>query len=406
VLSATLHAQTYNPKEIRFDGAKAYSNADLLAISGLKPGRAVSVEDIRAALQHLADTGLFADTRYAVNSQALTLTLTPIDARKTLPLHYSNFVWWTPDQLTAMLHERVPLFLGTVPLDGNLIDSVKHALIAILAEKGITASVDSMSSSVGGAAIAVTITSPEIKVGDIRFDGAAPAGAEEMTKVRAKVSGEDFDEIASPKALVNETEQIYRDDGYLDVVATSSAHAAPRAEGSRFLIDLVETVHGDELYRVSSAEVRAAAPVSAGDLQKLVQIKTGAAAAAYDLRTAESRLASPYRRLGYLDAEARVDAAKDPAAHRIGYTFILVPGEQYHVASVQTSGFTPEQQAEFEKSFHVAPNATLGEEFSMQIGMLNQRRAFNGLRLQPRMDVDRKQHTVAITLSTARAPVH
>src|SRR6202012_328176 len=114
-LSATLHAQSYSPKEIRFEGAKAYAPADLLATAGLKQGAAVSVKEIEAAMQRLADTGLFSDPRYAVNSQALTLTLTPIDPKQTLPVRYVNFVWWQPGELTSLVHARVPLFHGTVP---------------------------------------------------------------------------------------------------------------------------------------------------------------------------------------------------------------------------------------------------------------------------------------------------
>jgi outer membrane protein assembly factor BamA len=305
------------------------------------------------------------------------------------------------------VHARVPLFQGTVPINGGLLDSVKQALTALLADKGITANVDSMSSTTGGGAIAVTITSPEIKVGEIHFDSASSSTAAELTKVRAKVSGEDFDEASTRKALINETEQIYRDDGYLDIAVDPGEHGAPRADGaSRFLIDLSATIHGDELYHVAGAEIHAAAPVSGGDQQKLLLIKAGDPASAYELRTAESRLAQAYRRYGYLDADAHLDTAKDSATHRIGYTFTMVPGQQYHVSSVRPAGFSPEQQAEFERSFHPAPDAPFDEAFFMQIGRLNQGRAFNGVRIQPSIAANREQHTVAVTLAIARVPAH
>jgi len=406
-LSATLHAQSYTPKEIRIEGAKTYAPADILATAGLKQGAAVSVKEIEAAMQRLADTGLFSDARYAANSQTLTLTLTPIDGKQTLPARYANFVWWRTEELTPLVHARVPLFNGTLPLNGGLTDSVKQALVALLAEKGITASVDAMSSRVGGPATALTISSPEIKVGEVRLDGASAAGAAEIAKVRAKLSGEDFDEVSTRAALINESEQIYRDDGYLDIAIDPGPHSAPRADGpSRFLIDLSATVRGDELYHVASAEIHAVPPVSSGDLQKLLQIKAGDPASAYELRTAEARVTSVYRTHGYLHADVHLDAAKDQAAHRIGYTLTPVPGDLYHVASVQTSGFTPDQQAEFERTFRVETNAIFDSNFLMHIGMLNQQRAFGGTRIQPRIAEDRNQHTVAVTLITVHAPAH
>jgi outer membrane protein assembly factor BamA len=402
-----LHAQSYSPKEIRFEGANMYASADLLATAGLKSGGTVSVKDIEAAMQRLADTGLFSDTRYAVNSQALTLTLTPIDAKQVVAIRYANFMWWRPEELTPLVHARVPLFQGKVPLNGNLIDSVKQALVSLLAEKGIAAKVDSMSSTVGGAAIAITISDPQIKVGEVRLNGASPAESAELAKIRGVLSGDDFDEFATLRALVNETKQVYQDEGYLDIAVDSVAHAAPRADGaSHFLVDLSATIHGDELFHVASAEIHGAAPVSTGDLQKLLQIKGGDPAAVYDLRSAELRLSHAYRRYGYLDADAHVDTAKDPVAHKVSYEITMVSGEQYHVAAVQPSGFRPDQQAEFEKSFHPAPNAVYDEAFMTQIVALQQRHAFGGVRIAPRIVADRKQHTVVITLTTAASPAH
>jgi hypothetical protein len=73
---------------------------------------------------------------------------------------------------------------------------------------------------------------------------------------------------------------------------------------------------------------------------------------------------------------------------------------------VQPSGFTPQQQAEFEHSFHVAPNAIFDDAFFMQIATLNRSRAFDGTRLRVQSAEDRKQHTVAITLTPVHAPTH
>jgi outer membrane protein assembly factor BamA len=371
----------------------------------------MTTKDIEAAMQRLADTGLFANTRYAVDSRALTLTLTPIDAKQTLPLRYANLVWWKSDELTPLVHARVPLFQGTVPLNGGLLDSVKQALTALLAQKSITASLDSMSSTdvPGGPVTAITlsISSPEIKIGEVHFDGASPSAAPELAKVREKISGDDFDEASTPKAIVNDTEDVYRDDGYLDIVVDPPSHAAPRADGpTRFLVDLSTNVHGGELYHVSSAEVRPAPPISAGDLKKLLQIKAGDPASLFELRTAQNRLVSPYHHAGYLEADAHLDTAKDSTAHKIGYTFTMVPGELYHVVSVQSSGFTPQQQAEFEHSFHVASNAVFDDAVFMQVASLNRSRAFDGTRIQLSSMQDRKQHTVALTLKTVHAPTH
>ena len=62
-----------------------------------------------------------------------------------------------------------------------------------------------------------------------------------------------------------------------------------------------------------------------------------------------------------MDAKISVDVTKDPVAHVVAYSFTVTPGEQYHVASVSTSGLTAAQDAEVkEDRFHPAPNAVFG----------------------------------------------
>ena len=80
---------------------------------------------IEAALQRIADTGLFADVGYTVNSDALVIKLTPSASSQLQPAHFSNFVWWQPAELESLLEASVPGYHGQLPLAGTLTDQVK-----------------------------------------------------------------------------------------------------------------------------------------------------------------------------------------------------------------------------------------------------------------------------------------
>ena len=60
VVSAAANAQ-YTIKKIVFDGQNLYSQSDLEAASGLKPGQTLNNEALQAAAQRLVDTGAFDD---------------------------------------------------------------------------------------------------------------------------------------------------------------------------------------------------------------------------------------------------------------------------------------------------------------------------------------------------------
>src|SRR5262249_5531343 len=115
-------AQTYNPKAIRFvstDPAQHLDTEELLRISGLQQGTPLSKDDIQGALQTLGDSGAFEDLSYTVTDAALTIKLTPSAGGQALPVRFVNFVWWDHEELTRLLEAKVPLFHGTLPLQGN-----------------------------------------------------------------------------------------------------------------------------------------------------------------------------------------------------------------------------------------------------------------------------------------------
>ena len=298
LVSGSLLAQTYSPKVIHFDGVKSYAQGDLLAVAQLKAGSPLTTADIDAGLQRLADTGLFAESKYTVSPAELKISLVPIAASATLPVRYGNFVWWGPGELTPLVHARVPLFNGVLPLNGTLQDDVKKALQALLAEKGIASASVEMRSSTdtpGGpiTALTYTVLDPQIRIGTIHFDGASPEAAPQLAKLQVKLAEDDYDEVETPNAVINDTEQIYRDDGFLDIAVSTPVRSAPRkVDSGRWVVDLAASVKGGELYRVADVVVHAAPPVSADELGRVLTVKAGSPASAGEFRSARPQLQS------------------------------------------------------------------------------------------------------------------
>ncbi len=58
-------AQTRILRQISFTGAPAYSQAELLAFTGLKPGSSATQQQVEDAAQRLGDTGLFEEVNFS-----------------------------------------------------------------------------------------------------------------------------------------------------------------------------------------------------------------------------------------------------------------------------------------------------------------------------------------------------
>lgn len=400
-------AQSYAAKEVRFDGDAPYRKADLLTVAGLRDHGPFTKAELDAAVQRLADTGLFNGTSYKVDETALVITLAPMESAKMLPVQFSNFVWWTPQELESGLRVQVPLYAGRVPLNGDMLERLEKALVAMMEKKGIAgAKVDQVTDSagIGGPITATTLglTTPEVRVGTIRLAG-SEATAAELERVQALLGGQEYDERSTRKALVQTAAGMYRDDGYLDATVTWGGHGEPKLVGmARYDVDLNGTLTGDALYHVSEVAAKAVAPLSQAEVDKVLQIRKGDVVFANAVRLTQNRLTNEYENRGYLDAKVTVDVRKDTAAHTAACSVTMEPGEVYRVASVATEGFSADQQKEFEHSFHVKAGDVAGLELRRAVFELNRGKAFQGSKLFLSRRRSQAQHTVALTISTKK----
>src|SRR5579872_6571532 len=62
---------------IRFQGATQYSQEEMLAASGFKPGAHLTPSAVRTAAKQLNDTGLFSVVKFSNDSKGLLFSLTP-----------------------------------------------------------------------------------------------------------------------------------------------------------------------------------------------------------------------------------------------------------------------------------------------------------------------------------------
>lgn len=410
-LPLAVAAQTYNPKSIRFvstDPSQHLDPAELLRISGLQQGVPLTKDDIDAALQKLGDSGAFADLSYTVNDTALTIKLTPAPSGQLLPVRFVNFVWWQPEDLLKILEERIPLFHSKLPLQGNQTGEVEDALVALLQEKGIpdvrvTALPSSDSSGEPMNAVALSISSPEILVGQVHFDGSVPTVAEKLTTFAHALADRPFD-LREVNASIHESVQaIFEDAGYLDAINDPLVFAPPRKDLGGYVVDVQVPLHPGPLYRIASIAIHPEPPLSDSDLRTVLRFKTGDPASAAGVRDAVSVLARVYGDRGFLLARASASLDKKISNHTVDYSFTFSPGEQFHFASLDASALPTELQQELSGLWHVAPGAVVDKDF-----LVNLRDALQ--KLHTRMGVfvaaqrDPASHTVIIILQLRKIP--
>jgi outer membrane protein assembly factor BamA len=401
-LAAT--AQTYTPKTIRIDAPPSVDAPEALRVAALPISAPLTKQQIETALQRLADTGLFSDVGYTVDSAALIIKLTPSATGQLLPARFANFVWWQPAELESLLEAKVPAYHGKLPVAGNLTDHVRAALVSLLYDKGIDATVDSMEATdqPGGPIVAttLTITNPPILVGDLHLQNALPTLQPQLTKFQQRLHGQDFDIATTTKTVQASVNDIYMNAGYLAVDTTAPTYSAPHKDMLSYAVDLTSTITPGDIYHVTNLTIHAQPPVSQPDLETAANIHPGDPASPAAQRLARAEMQKAYADQGFLDAKVLFTLHADNQAHTVTYVANIDPGPVYHYASIDASALPYDQQAAFTRLFTVAPGALADARLNNAI-----QTALQSLHLGYPVSLsyapDRATHTVKIALTTA-----
>ncbi|WP_353062879.1 POTRA domain-containing protein [Tunturibacter psychrotolerans] len=355
----TLSAQTFIIPPIAFEGAPAYSQADLLKVTGLTPGATSTQDGLQAGAQHLGDTGLFSDINFASNEKGLVFTLKPMPDSNLLPATFTNFVWWSPAELTAALKARVPLYIGVVPTTGDFKDSIISALKAMVAEKGVTANVVAIGVSAQPGAtptsIAFAIDSPQVRVHTITVVHASPTMQPRLDPVIKNQTDQPFDTNTTRTTITNALTSAYHDAGYLDMAVLNLTQTPPQVTPSGIDVAFTATLKEGQPYQLFQLNWPGSDIISTADFNKQAKMKPGDMASDAALNQSLSIITAAYIAKGFQDAKVKAPATFDHLSHHVSYTITVDPGPQYHIHTVKALGLSAEQQKQFDSAWHMNP---------------------------------------------------
>jgi outer membrane protein assembly factor BamA len=408
LISIFVSAQTYTPATIRFEAENGQDSAQLLQLTGWKSGVPLTKQEIEAGLQKLADTGSFTDISYTVNPTALIVKLVSASGQQ-LPVRFTNFAWWSPDDLMRQVEARVPLFQGELSLTGSLTDQVEAALTAIAHEKGISITVsagkDSNPFGKNQHSIALSIEHPAIAFGNLRLADVSPSFGPTTADFKHGLAGQDFDLLLTAGTIQQDATDIYRNAGYLDAVVDAPVYSPPRLVADGYAVDASAEVHPGDRYHVSSIKIGAAPPLSENDLREVSELKPGDPASPMGILITGEKFARLYQSRGYLDASPQVATTLDNVAHTTSYAISMTPGEIYHLVAVDTSAAPVELQNAVAHDSHLTPGTVADAHVQVDIrDILRKLNMTRSIVISQRQD--HNAHTLTIVLRPAGSPTH
>jgi outer membrane protein insertion porin family len=362
-LAATPALAQYTVAKIVFDGRMPYSQADLEAASGLKPGDHLTKDTMQQAAQRLIDTGAFGDLQVTLDGPVKAISVVfkvkPVDESRTLIVGFENLIWWQHEELIAEVHRRVPLFNGSLPEAGSLQQAVQDALQQMLTEKQIAATLSAkIYDAVPGSparTIEYRIESPDIQLHSIKLEGISQDQMSEISKIMLSLEGSHYNEGLNGSSITDRILGVYRNAGFLD----SSIHHTNRTitipAPGRIDVDLSAAIEPGKLYHVSKIDWAGSPLLSSKDFRDASKLRPGDTASQQALHASLALIDTAYRRQGYMDVTVDVVPQLDTTAHLVAYTVAVVSGEQYHFHEVQLVGIAPDSRKTFDAAWKLQP---------------------------------------------------
>jgi outer membrane protein assembly factor BamA len=352
---------------IRFLGAPQYSQEELLAAAGLKPGAHLTASEVKAHARQLNDTGLFAVVKFSNDSKGLLFTLTP--ASQLFPIHLDNLPIKPGKELDDRLHAQFPLYHGLVPTSGSTVDGICQTFEEILAAQGVKATVKAtLTSGLGPQKITAmnfSITSPAVRIGPIQLEGVSAAMQTKVNTLVASQTGNDFDTENSMPGLQHAFEDLYQDQGYAAVQVEVTQGEPPIVSGQisdqAVQIPYTVTIKEGGVYKLGSINYPADALVPRAEVQKVLAKYQAHSGRPLDLFLLAVRDA--YHARGYLDCSVTQHPSFNEATHIVNYSVDIDPGPVYRMGAVQFDGATSPMAAKLARLWKMAPGEIFDESY-------------------------------------------
>lgn len=392
---------------IQVKGNRRYTPAEVSRLSGLEIGKAASADDLTAAANRLAATGLFNSVKYsyATGAGQMTVTFDVEEAAWTIPVLFDNLIGSTDAELTAALRERVPSFDGTAPINVGAADFIAGALQAILESKHLPGHVTYMAHSDmrgakapgGSLRYVFVVKDPAPKVCAFHVSGAAAIPEKDLLAPLAGALAGDYSRLFVSSASAGTLLDMYHAKGHWRAAFAPPVAALGECDGVAVTLNVSEGA----AYAWDRAEWTGNAALTAEVLSKTLGMKAGAVADGTRIEAGIRDVRKAYGHIGYLDETAAYTVRLDDQARRAVFAFAVDEGGQYRMGTLTFPNLREADAAALAKKWTLKAGDVYDETYeteyvSMELAPL---KTANGLRAGLERQADPATHVVNLRVA-------
>lgn len=381
LLGAQTPAQRYPIESIRVTGAKLYSEAAIVAASGLKPGDPLEEKRIDAANEKLLATGAFTNVSYryqpAPSQKGYVLTFDIAELAQVFDYRIERLDV-DEARLRAYLKQREPLFDKRIPGTDNVLARFRAAIADYLRSQSKPAEVAGrVAVDNGDTFVMFSPTGQLPAVATVRFTGNKVLTATQLQNAIHPVAvGSQFREPRFRELLEIGIRPLYDTRGRLRM-KFNKIETKP-AEGVKGLAVVVAIDEG-ESFSFGEVHVKGV-PGGEEAVVKAAALPEGEVADLQLVTAAQSRIVKFMHANGHMAAEVTVDRQLNDQDRRCDITFQLTPGPKYTFGKLSFQGLDLHGEYEMKRLWTMKSGETYNGEYpEMFVNRIKEEQLFDGL---------------------------
>jgi len=360
----------YQLAAIETVGLKRFTQAQVVAMTGLSVGRDVGSNDLEVARQRLLQSGLFVSVGYRLRnaSYRLIVTFTAEESTWPTPIVFDNFVDHTDAQLIRGVARDLPTFAGTTPDHPAVLARIVGALERFARE-----------SKDPGAVSYVLIDDEARHIRHYRFhldrlSGALPICTVDVAGATTTFDGALKDRLRSllntdySKDFVTRYGQenlipIFGTYGFIRArVAGVGGQREPPRAGCERGVAVTVTLDPGVVYYWKAVDWTGNRALEAADLGPLMPLAAGDVADAGKIERGLAAVEDIYRRNGYFTVRLLSDPVVEDVAS-VRYMVRIVEGQQYRMGSCLIVGLPEEVASRIRNAWPLAEGAVFDSTY-------------------------------------------
>lgn len=342
---------------VEVTGSKRFTSAQIAPAIGLKIGSQITRTDVQQAANTLAQLGPFTNVqyRYSSRSDGVVLQFQVADAT-AVPVFFDNFPWFTDTQLDAALKAATPLYDGSAPEHGTLLDSLANSLGLFLVAHGYPGNVSHVLTTRVFSNQKVQefeLDNGGLDVASITFSDSLAQSDRGIHTRLSDLVGKPYSRSAIELFELEQVRPVYLAHAYDHVQFEPAKVQIDSANRSRVAVTI--PIDAGPAYMWAGVTWTGATAIPPAQLDSIVELVPGQSANGMTVEATWQAVQDVFAHLGYLNATVTPTPHYDDALKHVSYTVTIDQGQQYRMGQLILSGLSVEGERRIRGAWQIQP---------------------------------------------------